>query len=157
MEGVDWCGNAFGPRKLSIRSRTQSIQAEWRFARARGVPATDILFASFSHLAQGYSTYILARYILAFLNLSPSTVVLSDAASGTASPDSLLRMLSLIGVICAALSVAGCVGVAFYLRFVNLPSAVPSREPDTDAPSRPHLCSPENQTPTVGSFGSWPS
>lgn len=69
---------------------------------------------------QALSVYVLVRYILAFLELSPATFLLSAVADGTqSSPDPLLRTMALIGVTISGISVAGVLGSGFYLRFVS--------------------------------------
>ncbi|PWN41570.1 hypothetical protein IE81DRAFT_324428 [Ceraceosorus guamensis] len=106
------------------RLRGQSVLLEREAARVRdkGVQKLRmrwrVLAGTTVLLLLTLSAYVLARYILAFLNLSPATFLLSDAADGTSnSPDPQLRMMALIAVIVSAMSTAGVLASGVYLRF----------------------------------------
>ena len=81
-----------------------------------------------------FSTYFMARYIIAWLNLAPSNTPLSDAKAGTTmSVDALISTLCLIELSVAAASIACILAVIFYLRAVSTSNSrcIPPYKADT--------------------------
>ncbi|CAO1627197.1 unnamed protein product [Sympodiomycopsis kandeliae] len=62
------------------------------------------------------TTYVLARYIIAYMHLSPSDILLSSSTQNV-SPDPLLRTLALLSVSLTAYSALLLLLSAIYLRF----------------------------------------
>lgn len=66
----------------------------------------------------GICAFIFAKYVLAYLALSPFTWILSDAANGIkTSPDPLLRIMALVAVCTSGAALLGILSSGFYLRF----------------------------------------
>ncbi len=70
----------------------------------------------------GFSSYFLARYVVAYLQLSPASVLLSEARQGiSASLDSLMQTLCLVFISSSAASLACMLVVVVFLRVVSMP------------------------------------
>lgn len=89
--------------------RPMELRMRWR-----------VLTGTIMLLVLSLTTYCMAQCIIAYLSLSPSTWVLSEAQNGTqTSPDSLLRTLSLIEIVCMILAALGCLSSGLYLRMTR--------------------------------------
>ena len=89
--------------------RTKDLRMQWR-----------VWTGTVSLVVLAFGTYFMARYIIAWLNLSPASIPLSDARDETAQPiDTLVRLLCLIDFSAAAASLACVLWVVAYLRAVS--------------------------------------